>query len=112
MVAYRLPAGRLARWSFDHLLPIRYFSLVNLIAEHPVVEELLGDQVTPQRLVQALVPLLDRESVAYQAQQQQYHNIRQHLRGELVAAEGAAEIIYHALTTQWEPNRWTGDVED
>ncbi len=112
VVAYRLPAGRLARWSFDHLLPIRYFSLVNLIAEYPVVEELLGDRVTPQRLVQALVPLLDRESVAYQAQQQQYHNIRQHLRGELVAAEGATEIIYHALTTQWEPDRWTGDVED
>ena len=104
VVAYRLPAGRLARWAFDHLLPIRYFSLVNLIAESPVVEELLGDAVTPQRLVQALTPLLDRESTAYQMQQAQYSMVRQRLDPSRVASQVAAERIYHALTTQWEPN--------
>ena len=104
VVAYRLPAGRLARWAFDHLLPIRYFSLVNLIAEPPVVEELLGDAVTPQRLVQALTPLLDRESTAYQTQQAQYSMVRQRLDPSRVASQVAAERIYHALTTQWEPN--------
>lgn len=104
VVAYRLPAGRLARWAFDHLLPIRYFSLVNLIAESPVVEELLGDAVTPQRLVQALTPLLDRESTAYQTQQAQYSMVRQQLDPSRVASQVAAERIYHALATQWEPN--------
>ena len=104
VVAYRLPAGRLARWAFDHLLPIRYFSLVNLIAESPVVEELLGDAVTPQRLVQALTPLLDRESTAYQTQQAQYSMVRQRLDPSRVASQVAVERIYHALTTQWEPN--------
>ena len=104
VVAYRLPAGRLARWAFDHLLPIRYFSLVNLIAESPVVEELLGDAVTPQRLVQALTPLLDRESTAYQKQQAQYSMVRQRLDPSRVASQVAAERICHALTTQWEPN--------
>lgn len=104
VVAYRLPAGRLARWAFDHILPIRYFSLVNLIAESPVVEELLGDAVTPQRLVQALTPLLDRESTAYQTQQAQYSMVRQRLDPSRVASQVAAERIYHALTTQWEPN--------
>ena len=104
VVAYRLPAGRLARWAFDHLLPIRYFSLVNLIAEPPVVEELLGDAVTPQRLVQALTPLLDRESTAYQTQQAQYSMVRQRLDPSRVASHVAAGGIYHALTTQWEPN--------
>ena len=104
VVAYRLPAGRLARWAFDHLLPIRYFSLVNLIAESPVVEELLGDAVTPQRLVQALTPLLDRESTAYQKQQAQYSMVRQRLDPSRVASQVAAERIYHELTTQWEPN--------
>lgn len=104
VVAYRLPAGRLARWAFDHLLPIRYFSLVNLIAESPVVEELLGDAVTPQRLVQALTPLLDRESTTYQTQQAQYSMVRQRLDPSRVASQVAAERIYHALTTQWEPN--------
>ncbi|WP_298543962.1 lipid-A-disaccharide synthase [uncultured Porphyromonas sp.] len=104
VVAYRLPAGRLARWAFDHLLPIRYFSLVNLIAEPPVVEELLGDAVTPQRLVQALTPLLDRESTAYQTQQAQYSMVRQRLDPSRVASQVAAERIYHALTTPWEPN--------
>ena len=102
VVAYRLPAGRLARWAFDHLLPIRYFSLVNLIAESPVVEELLGDAVTPQRLVQALNPLLDRESAAYQTQQAQYRMVRQRLEPSRVASQVAAERIYHALSTQWE----------
>ena len=102
VVAYRLPVGRLARWAFDHLLPIRYFSLVNLIAESPVVEELLGDAVTPQRLVQALSPLLDRESTAYQTQQAQYRMVRQRLEPSRVASQVAAERIYHALSTQWE----------
>ena len=102
VVAYRLPVGRLARWAFDHLLPIRYFSLVNLIAESPVVEELLGDAVTPQRLVQALNPLLDRESTAYQTQQAQYRMVRQRLEPSRVASQVAAERIYHALSTQWE----------
>ena len=104
VVAYRLPAGRLARWAFDHLLPIRYFSLVNLIAESPVVEELLGDAVTPQRLVQALTPLLDRESTAYQTQQAQYSMVRQRLDPSRVASQVAAERIYHELTTQWKLN--------
>ena len=107
VVAYRLPTGRLARWAFDHLLPIRYFSLVNLIAECPVVEELLGDKVTPRRLAQALSPLLEREGSAYQAQQAHYDEIRQRLDPSRVASQVAAEIIYHALTTQWEPTRWT-----
>lgn len=107
VVAYRLPTGRLARWVFDHLLPIRYFSLVNLIAECPVVEELLGDKVTPQRLAQALTPLLDREGAAYQAQQAHYDEVRQRLDPSRVASQVAAETIYHALTTQWEPTRWT-----
>ena len=102
VVTYRLPVGRLARWAFDHLLPIRYFSLVNLIAESPVVEELLGDAVTPQRLVQALNPLLDRESTAYQTQQAQYRMVRQRLEPSRVASQVAAERIYHALSTQWE----------
>lgn len=102
VVAYRLPAGRLARWAFDHILPIRYFSLVNLIAESPVVEELLGDAVTAQRLVQALTPLLDRESTAYQTQQAQYRMVRQRLEPSRVASQVAAERIYHALSTQWE----------
>ncbi len=109
VVAYRLPTGRLARWAFDHLLPIRYFSLVNLIAECPVVEELLGDKVTPQRLAQALTPLLDREGSAYQAQQAHYDEILQRLDPSRVASQVAAETIYHALTTQWEPTRWTTD---
>lgn len=107
VVAYRLPTGRLARWVFDHLLPIRYFSLVNLIAECPVVEELLGDKVTPQRLAQAITPLLDREGSAYQAQQAHYDEVRQRLDSSRVASQVAAETIYHALTTQWEPTRWT-----
>lgn len=102
VVAYRLPAGRLARWAFDHILPIRYFSLVNLIAESPVVEELLGDAVTAQRLVQALTPLLDRESTACQTQQTQYSMVRQRLEPSRVASQVAAERIYHELSTQWE----------
>lgn len=109
VVAYRLPAGRLVRWAFDHLLPIRYFSLVNLIAECPVVEELLGDKVTPRRLAQALSPLLEREGSAYQVQQAHYDEIRQRLDPSRVASQVAAETIYHALTTQWEPTRWTTD---
>lgn len=97
VVAYRLAGGRLVRWAFDHILPIRYFSLANLILDQPVVEELLGDEVTPQRLVQALTPLLDRRGEAYLAQQAQYALIRQRLHPELITSEVAAQMIYHQL---------------
>ena len=66
------------------------------------IEELLGDAVTAQRLVQALNPLLDRESTAYQTQQAQYRMVRQRLEPSRVASQVAAERIYHALSTQWE----------
>jgi lipid-A-disaccharide synthase len=95
VVCYKLPGGSFARWAVRHLLPITYFSLSNLILDRPVVEELLGGEVTPQRLVAALLPLLDCQSVAYQRQQDLYDLIRRRLAcSEASASTVAARSIY------------------
>ncbi|MCC5824911.1 lipid-A-disaccharide synthase [Alkalimonas sp.] len=56
VVAYKLNAVtyQLAKW----LVNIDYFSLPNLLANEPLVAELLQEQVTPEALVAAMEPLL------------------------------------------------------
>lgn len=44
------------------LVRLRFFSLVNLIAEKQIVPELLQDEVTPERILHHLLPLLTSTS--------------------------------------------------
>ncbi|WP_232362524.1 lipid-A-disaccharide synthase [Desulfogranum mediterraneum] len=60
VVAYRLAplTYRLGRLLIRHL---RFFSLVNLIAEQEIIPELLQDEVTPGRLCRELQAVVDSE---------------------------------------------------
>ncbi|AEW44389.1 lipid-A-disaccharide synthase [Serratia symbiotica str. 'Cinara cedri'] len=57
VVAYRMEPFTF--WLARHLVHIPYISLPNLLAERAIVTELLQDDCTPDKLVAALMPLLE-----------------------------------------------------
>lgn len=46
VVCYYVAAGKLVSWLRSKILKVRYISLVNLVADAPVVEELVADRMT------------------------------------------------------------------
>ncbi len=59
VVCYKTPVPRLIRWAFRHILRVPYISLVNLIAQRTVVEELFADTFTVEnirRQLQCIMP--------------------------------------------------------
>ncbi len=57
VVAYKVP--KLTYFLARHLVKVPYVSLVNLLAGRPVVPELLQEEATPEKLAEALKPLLE-----------------------------------------------------
>ncbi len=91
IVCYRSIGLSLVNWIFS-LFPIRYFSLVNLVAQAPVIEELLSAQVTPQQLHQAIERLLvSKEKIS-----EGYSHIRKQL-GRHPVARTTAQLITHSI---------------
>jgi lipid-A-disaccharide synthase len=62
VVCFSVGFGHLPNWIFKHFMHVPYFSLVNLIADRPVVHELLGILFTQRNLTTALEPLLSDTS--------------------------------------------------
>ena len=74
---------------------IRFFSLVNLIAEREIIPELLQDAVTPERIAQELQPLL-HQSPARNAMRQGFSEVCQRLGGP-GASQRAAQVALQLL---------------
>lgn len=74
---------------------IRFFSLVNLIAEREIIPELLQDAVTPERIAQELQPLL-HESPARSAMRQGFTEVCQRLGGP-GASQRASQVALQLL---------------
>jgi lipid-A-disaccharide synthase len=94
VVAYRLHP--VSSWLARRLLTVPWISLVNLVAERRVVEELTSREVTPARLAQAVAPLLDRCNPATLAQREGLRMVRERLGGG-GAAERVAAIAAELL---------------
>ena len=71
VVAYRM--SRLSYAMAKRLVKTRWISLPNLIAQEDMVPELIQDQVTPERLHQALRPLLAHDMTETMARFRQLH---------------------------------------
>jgi lipid-A-disaccharide synthase len=76
------------------LIKIKYISLVNLIADEPVVKELIQNDLTESNLIKALNDLLD-ESKHIQLLKKYDHLIE--LCGGIGASYNAANYVYNAL---------------
>jgi lipid-A-disaccharide synthase len=74
---------------------VPYFSLVNLIAGHAIVPELMGGMFTRIHLIAALEPLLSDTSD--RADMLQGYKVVQAKLGEPGASERTAAIIFNSL---------------
>ncbi len=92
-VCYKLEPGRIASFVFKHFFPIKYISLVNLIADKTVVKELLGKYFSKQTINDELHALLyDTE---YRNKMLQAYDEIITILGKPGASQQAAKIIYH-----------------
>lgn len=62
VVCYWVGGGKLFYKTFEKILRVPYVSLVNLIADAPVVSELLGYRATAENLRRELARLFDKEN--------------------------------------------------
>lgn len=58
VVCYRTPIPRVIRWAFNHILKVKYISLVNLIVDREIVQELFADRFTVDNIAYELAQLL------------------------------------------------------
>jgi len=95
VVVYHQALGRLAYWIKDIVIKVKYISLVNLVAEHEVVKELIAHLFTVENIELELNKLLN--DVTYrQTMLEAYSKIRKDF-GESGTAERAAKKIIHNL---------------
>lgn len=58
VVCYKTPMPQLVRFAFNHVMTVKYISLVNLIADKEIVQELFADRFTVPQIVDALQQIL------------------------------------------------------
>ena len=95
VVCYETPVPKLIRWAFNHILKVKYISLVNLVADREVVKEMFADRFTVDGIANELYQILpgmpgrDKMLAGYQ-------EVRAKL-GTLVAPDNAASIMYDLI---------------
>lgn len=95
VVVYHQSLGRLAYWMKDLIIKVKYISLVNLIAEKEVVEELIAHLFTVENMTAELRKIL-YDSAYRHKMLQEYSTIKTAL-GEKGTAERAAIKIVSYL---------------
>ena len=95
VVCYHTAAGKLVSFMRQLVLKVKYISLVNLICDQEVVNELVADEMTVSNVRQALADILP-EGRKHEALLSGYETMRQRLGG-LGAPQRVAEEIYERL---------------
>ena len=80
VICYRTALPHLASWLRRKFLHIKYISLVNLIADAPVVAELIAADATAENIRKELLDILNPETKKRGTIKQGYDLIRQRLR--------------------------------
>ena len=98
VVCYETPVPKLIRFAFNHIIKVKYISLVNLIADKEIVREMLADRFTVDGIANELFLILpghpEREQML-----EEYKEVHQRL-GDHVAPDEAAAIMYDLLKTR------------
>lgn len=95
VVCYETPVPRLIRWAFNHIIQCRFISLVNLIADREIVQELFADRFSVATITEQLGRLLPGQP-ARDTMLHDYQEV-QALLGDHVAPENAARIMVSLL---------------
>ena len=96
VVCYETPVPKLIRFAFKHIIKVRFISLVNLIADKEIVQELLADRFSIYNIANELYRILPGQP-ARERMLANYQIVREHL-GDAVAPDNAARIIVEKLT--------------
>ena len=100
VVCYETPLPKLIRFAFNHIIKVKYISLVNLIADKEIVKEMLADRFTVDGIANELYKILPgmpgREKM-----QTEYQEVR-HRLGDQVAPDQAASIMYDLIVKHRE----------
>ena len=95
VVCYETPVPKIIRFAFNHIIKVKYISLVNLIADSEIVQELLADRFSVDDIIMELRKILpgrpEREVML-----KEYEEIHRRL-GNSVAPENAARIMTELL---------------
>ena len=97
VVCYKTPVPRLIRWAFNHIIKCKYISLVNLIADKEVVQELFAERFSVDNIRKELERILPgsphREQIL-----QDYEEVHRRLGNEC-APDNAAHIMVSLLSS-------------
>lgn len=96
VVCYETPVPKLIRFAFKHIIKVRFISLVNLIADKEIVQELLADRFSIYNIANELYRILPGQP-ARERMLADYQIVREHL-GDAVAPDNAARIMVEKLT--------------
>lgn len=100
VVCYETPLPRLIRFAFNHIIKVKYISLVNLIADKEVVREMLADRFTVDGIANELYQILPGMP-AREVMKEGYKLVAE-LLGDNVAPEVAASIMYDLVSQHRE----------
>ena len=95
VVCYKTPVPKLIRFAFNHIIQCKYISLVNLIADREIVQELLADRFSVDNIETELGKLLPGQP-AREKMLEAYGEVRSRL-GDTVAPDNAARIMVDLL---------------
>lgn len=95
VVCYKTPMPHLIRFAFNHIMSVKYISLVNLIANKEIVPELFADKFTLCKIVSALQQILPN-GTSRDKMLQGYAHVSQ-LLGNDIAPDNAARLMVQYL---------------
>lgn len=95
VVCYYIPMGKFITWLRSKILKVKYISLVNLVADKEIVQELVADRMTKENIIQYLRDILP-EGKGRQRMMQDYQEMNQRLGGS-GASKRAAQAMVKAL---------------
>lgn len=100
VVCYETPLPRLVRFAFKHVMSCKYISLVNLIADKEVVQEMFADRFKVDAIADQLYQILPGKE-GRERMLAEYREVRERL-GSQVAPDEAAAIMYDLLVKRRE----------
>ena len=100
VVCYETPLPRLVRFTFDHIMACKYISLVNLIADKEVVQEMFADRFKIDAIADQLYQLLPGKE-GRERMLAEYQVVRERL-GNQMAPDEAATIMHGLLVKRRE----------
>ena len=100
VVCYETPLPHLVRLAFKHVMSCKYISLVNLIADKEVVQEMFADRFQVDAIADQLYRILPGKE-GRERMLSEYREVRERL-GNQVAPDEAAAIMFDLLVKRRE----------